>query len=114
VRGTRGLTLLEVVVATAIVAIGVVALERLVVQSTATLAADVETSRALLAAQAVLAEAVVVPPEPGRATLERAGLRVARDVEPTAHPALRQVRVRAWGAAGAPVELLEVVRVPAP
>ncbi len=45
-RGSRGFTLLEVVVAVAVLAVGVTALERLLARSVATLGADADRSRA--------------------------------------------------------------------
>lgn len=112
VRGQRGFTLLEVMIAIAVLATGVVALQRLVARSAATVAADGETTRALLVARALLAEAALAPPEPGLVRGERAGLRFAREVRPTPHPALREVRVRVAGGPGGACELVEVIRVP--
>ena len=53
--GRRGLTLLEVMVALVILAVGVTALQRLLVRSVATVTADGQTTRAMLLAQALLA-----------------------------------------------------------
>jgi general secretion pathway protein I len=118
----RGMTLLEVLVALAVLATGLVALERLLVRSTAGVATDRRLTRTLLAARAVLADAAVAVPPLGHAegALDGrgpggAGLRFARDVTATPHPGLRQVRVRVWWEHGTPdaCELLEVIRVPA-
>ena len=109
----RGFTLLEVMVALAVLAVGVTALQRLVMRSVATVAADGAASRAMLAAQALLAEAALHPPEPGHTEGTRPdGLRFRREVARTAHPALREVRVRVWSdGAGTMCELVELVRV---
>jgi type II secretion system protein I len=114
VRGHRGLTLLEVLVALAVVAVGVTALERLLVRSITTITADAETTRAMLLAQALVAEAEVRPPEPGRTEGVRAnGLRFEREVRRTAHPGLREIRVRVLpNHPGRACELVEVIRVP--
>ena len=112
--GRRGLTLLEVLVAVTVLAVGVVALQRLLAGSVAAVAADREASRAMAAARAVLAEVALRPPEPGHVEGVRAdGLRFERDVWRTAHPRLREVRVRIHGeTAGTSCELVELVRVP--
>lgn len=115
-RKTRGLTLLEVVVAVAVLAVGVVALQRLVGRSVAVVADDARLTRAMLAARALLAETALVTPEPGHDEGTRDGLRFERDVRPTPHPALREVRVRVGDGPrdrGA-CELVEVIRVRAP
>jgi prepilin-type N-terminal cleavage/methylation domain-containing protein len=110
----RGLTLLEVLVAVAVLALGVAAAQRLVVRSAATVASDVDASRAMALARVLLAEAAVHPPEPGLAEGVRPdGLHFARDVRPTVHPGLREVRIRVWtDTPGTACELLEVMRVP--
>ena len=108
----RGFTLVEVLVAIAILATAVVALERLAVRSLAHLAADAELTRAMLLARRVLADAAVAAPEPGWIDTEREGFHVERDVRRTAHPALREVHVRVAGPGGDGCELVEVVRVP--
>jgi prepilin-type N-terminal cleavage/methylation domain-containing protein len=109
-----GFGLLEVLVALVVVGIGVTALQRLVTRSVATLGEDVRLTRAMLAAQTLLADAALAPPEPGvvdGATPD--GLRFERAVTHAPHPALREVRVRVWPDAGAaPCELWEVIRVP--
>ena len=112
-RGARGFTLLEVLVALVVLAVGIVALERLLAQSVAGVAADAELTRAMLSARALLAEAEVRPPEPGTTTGTRAGLTFERWVGRTAAPALREVRLRVFAAGGATCELVELVRVPA-
>ena len=110
---TRGFTLLEVLVAVAVLALGVTALERLVARSVATVAADADATRTMLLARALLAEAELRPPEPGYAEGARpGGLRFARDVVRTAHPSLREIRVRVWSdTPGSAFELVELVRV---
>jgi general secretion pathway protein I len=114
-RARRGLTLLEVVVAIAVLAIGLVALERLVGRCVATIADDARLTRGMLAARALLAEAALVAPAPGFDEGERDGLRFTREVRPTAHPALREVRVRVGDGPRdrTACELVEVIRVPA-
>ena len=108
------MTLLEVAVAAAVLAVGIVALQRLLAGSVAAVAADAEASRAMIAARALLAEAALRPPEPGHLDGVRAdGLRFERDVRRTVHPRLREIRVRVRGdAAGTSCELVELVRVP--
>ena len=107
------MTLLEVVVALAVLGIGVTALERLVVRSVATIGGDARLGRALAVAQGLLAEAELAPPEPGHSAGERSGARWERDVSRTPHPALREVRVRVYPDADAmPCELVELIRVP--
>ena len=61
-----GFGLIEVLVALVVVAVGVTALQRLVTRSVATLGEDLRLTRAMLAAQALLADAALAPPEPGR------------------------------------------------
>jgi prepilin-type N-terminal cleavage/methylation domain-containing protein len=111
----RGLTLLEALVAVAVLSVGVVALERLLARSVAGVGADALATRAMVAAQAMLAEAVLAPPEPGHIAGTRPdGLHFERDVWRTPHPRLREVRVRVYGdQAGSACELVELVRVPA-
>ena len=104
----RGFTLVEVLVALTILGTGVVAVQQLLGRSVATLAADAELTRSMLLAQTLLSEAALDPPEPGHTTGTRKGLRFERDVQRTAHPALREVRVRVGAC-----ELVEVIRVPA-
>ena len=111
-RGPRGVTLLELVIALAVLAIGVTALQGLVARSLGTLAADAEASRALAVARSLLAEAALSPPDPGRADGRRDGLRFQRDVLPSVHPALREVHVHVDAADGGGCDLVEVIRVP--
>ena len=127
-RSSRGLGLLEVLVALVVLAVGVTALQRLVTRSVGTLGEDLRLTRAMLAAQTLLtefrqaalvpayglAEAALAPPEPGETSGSTPdGLRFERAVARTPHPALREIRVRVWPDAGAaPCELLEVVHVP--
>ena len=109
----RGMTLLEVLVAVAVLAVGVTALQRLLVRGIATVAVDREASRAMMLARAVLADAELRPPEPGHTEGARpGGLRFERDVRRTAHPALREVRVHVSAGGDAACELVELVRVP--
>ena len=113
-QGRRGLTLLEVLVALAVLATGVTALQRLLARSVATIGADARLSRAMLEARALLTQAELTPPEPGHDGGERGGgLRFERDVWRTVHPELREVRVRVyWDAGGRACELVELIRVP--
>ena len=115
-RANRGLTLLEVVVALAVLAIGVVALARLLDRSVATIADDARLSRAMLAARALLAETALATPDTGVAEGERDGLRFTREIRPTPHPALREVRVRVADGPRdrAACEIVELIRVRAP
>jgi type II secretion system protein I len=112
------MTLLEVLVALAVLATGVVGLERLLAASVAAVAADARLTRGMLAARALLAEAAVGVPPLGSAAGEVAatpGLRWERDVTATPHSALRQVRVRvSWAEGREACELVEVIRVPPP
>ena len=113
-RDRAGFGLLEVLVALVVVGVGVTGLQRLVTRSVATLGEDLRLTRAMLAAQALLADTALVPPEPG--VVEGTtpdGLRFERAVTRAPHPALREIRVRVWPDAGAaPCELWEVIRVP--
>jgi prepilin-type N-terminal cleavage/methylation domain-containing protein len=105
----RGFTLVEAVVATAVLATAGVALERLIARSVDTLDHDARRARTLVAARALLAE-TTLHPAPGRAAGERDELRWERVVEPTPHPRLLEVRVRvAWRDGGDAAELVEVV-----
>lgn len=112
---SEGFGLLEVLVALVVLAVGVTALQRLVTRSIGTIDAGDRTTRAMLAAQALLADAALSPPEPGHTDgVEPGGLRFERDVARTPHPALREVRVRVHpDDGGAPCELIEVIHVPA-
>lgn len=116
-RRPRGSTLLEVLVALVVLAVGVTACQQLVVRSLGTVATDADLTRAMLLARAVLAEAEVSPPPFGHVAGPLAppndDLLWERDVAATAHPALREVRVRVHRAGTAGAELLEVIRVPA-
>ena len=112
-KRARGMTLVEVLVAVAVLAVGVTAVQRLLVRGVGTVAADAERTRALVVARALLAEAELHPPEPGHRDDARAdGLRVERDVRRTAHPLLREIRIRVSAGGGAACELVELVRVP--
>jgi hypothetical protein len=102
-----------VLVALAVLAVGITALQRLVARSIATVAADAQASRAMVLARTLLAEADVRPPEPGHSAGVRGGLRFERDVTPMPHPGLRRVTVRVLPpSGGAACELVELVRVP--
>jgi type II secretion system protein I len=112
-RRQRGLTLLEVLVAIVVLAVGVTAMQRLLARSIRGIDTDARLSHAMVTARALLAEAALDPPEPGVVGGERGGLHYERDVRRTAHPALREVRVRVSGGDDATCELVEVIRVPA-
>jgi prepilin-type N-terminal cleavage/methylation domain-containing protein len=109
------MTLLEVVVALAVLGIGVVATQRLLVDSTRSLADERELTRAMLGARSLLADAALHPPPVGHTTGVVPGggaLRYERTVSPTPHPALRRVEVRVGSLRGPPCELVELIRVP--
>jgi len=110
-----GFTLIEVAVAVAVLATAGVALERLAVRSLATIDDDAGRARTLLAARAGLADAALRPPPPGESEWTDAdGIRATRTVTPTAHPWLREVRIRAERAEGRDAsELVELVYAPA-
>lgn len=99
--------------ATVVLAAGVAAVQRVVAAGVAAVARDARTTRALLLARAVLAEAGLAAPPLGVARGTRDGLAWSRHVVPTPHRALREVRVRVAEPGGGPalVELLELVRV---
>ncbi len=101
----------RLLVAIVVLAVGAVALQRLVTRSVRTVREETERTRALLAAEALLADATAVPPPPGHLDgTTPDGLRFARDVVPTPHPRLAEVRVAVWPAADAtPLALVEVV-----
>src|SRR5262245_4385998 len=109
-----GFGLLETLVAMVVLAVGITALQRLVTRSVATLGEDLRLTRAMLAAQALLVDAAVAPPEPGHSSGSTPeGLRFEREVARGPHPALREIRVRVWPDPGAaPCELWELIRVP--
>jgi len=120
-RPARGMTLLEVLVAVAVLATGVVALQHLVADSIATVATEQRLTRALVLARTLLAEAALAPPEEGHVagdldarTGDGLGFRFERDVRATPHPGLREVRVRVyWDPQDrAACELVEWLRVP--
>ena len=111
----RGFTLVEVAVAVAVLATAGVALQRLVTTSVRTIDADAGRARTLLAAREALAEAALRPPPLGRTARAADGITVTRQVEGTAHPSLRSVRVVAEDGAGRDrSELVELVYAPAP
>jgi prepilin-type N-terminal cleavage/methylation domain-containing protein len=111
----RGFTLLEVAVAVAVLGIAGVALQRLAVRSLGTIERDATRARTLLAARTRLAEAALRPPAPGtESRTEPDGIRTTCVVTRTAHPRLREVRVRAERANGhEAIELVELVYAPA-
>jgi len=109
-----GFTLLEVLVAIAVLAIGVAALQRLLVRSIASVAQDAQVTRAMFVARGLLAEAAAAPPDLGLAAGVRADLGWEREVTAAGHPALREVRVRVRWDDGPGVQLVEVVRVATP
>jgi prepilin-type N-terminal cleavage/methylation domain-containing protein len=115
-RATRGFGLLEVMVAVVVLAVGVAAVQRVVAASVAAVTDDGRTTRALLVARTVLAEAGLAAPPLGVDGGARDGLAWTRRVLPTPHAALREVRVRVTETAGGPalVELVELIRVATP
>ena len=114
-RRGRGFTLVEAVVALAVVAVAAVAAEKLLARSARTVVAERAAVRAQLAAQTLLAEARQSPLPVGTSTgTVESDVRFEREVRATEHRALRQVRIRtqAGDEAGASCELVEVVRAP--
>jgi prepilin-type N-terminal cleavage/methylation domain-containing protein len=111
----RGFTLVEVAVAVAVLGMAGLALQRLALQSLGTIERDAARARTLVAARARLAEAALRPPAPGSETwTEPGGIRTTRVVTRTAHPRLREVRVRAERADGRETtNLVELVYAPA-
>ncbi len=118
----RGFTLLEVLVAVAILGTTLVALQQVLGASSRGIAAEMRLTRAMLLARTLLSEATLSPPPPGH--LEGAldgrgamgaGLRFSRDVTTGPLPSLRTVDVRVfWNPTAARVcELVEVIRAPA-
>lgn len=110
----RAFTLVEVAVATAVLAGAGVAVQRLVAQSLRAVDTDLARARTLAAARTRLAETRLRPPAPGRdARVDADGIRTTRAVEATAHPALLRVVVHAeTGRAGEASELVELVYAP--
>jgi general secretion pathway protein I len=110
----RGFTLVEAVVAVAVLASAGVALQRLVVRSFGTVEHDARRARTLVVARALVAEAAIRPPAGGRDAGERPDdLRWVREVRPTPDPHLREVRVRVESRDGGDgAELVELVYVP--
>jgi type II secretion system protein I len=117
-RGRRAaFTLVEAVVALAVVATVVVASERLLARSARTVAGERAAVRAQLMAQTLLAEARLGPLPLGVVQGDDGtGAVFEREVVRTAHPALREVRVRVevGAEAGGRCELVEVLRVAPP
>ena len=114
-RSPAGFTVVEAIVALAIVATGVVAVERLLMRSTRTVVAEGAATRAQLAAQRLLAEARLGPLPLGTAEgTDAAGIAFEREVRATEHPGLREVRVRTQAGTdpGASCALVEILRAP--
>lgn len=113
---TRAFTLVEVLVALALVAAGGAAVHRLVRDGITAVDRDAAYTTALFAAIDELAQARLDPPAPGDE--ERAapgGGRLERRVRSTLHPALLEVRVRVTPPGTATgIELVEIVRAPLP
>lgn len=110
----RGFTLVEVAVAVMVLATAGTALQRLVATSVRTMGDDAVRARTLVAARAALAEATLRPPPLGHTVRADGDVTITRDVESTAHPWLRSVRVVAEAAAGRDrSELVELVYAPA-
>jgi Tfp pilus assembly protein PilV len=112
------MTLLEVLVALVVLAVGVGAMQRLLITGVGAVGDAARLTEAMLAARALLADAEADPPPLGHVEGEvagSAGLRFTRDTTATPHAALRQVRVRVGRTDddGEGCELIEVVRVPA-
>lgn len=106
-------TLVEVVVAVAVLAIAGTALQRLVTGSLRTVTSDLRRMQALDAARTLLAETTLRPVPGADAGTRDEGLRFAREVRPTAHPRLLEVRIRVEGADGHDgAELVELVYAP--
>src|SRR5262252_9117947 len=105
----RGFTLLEVMVAVVVLAVGVTAVERLFARSLLTIGADADRDRGMLLLRTLMAEAELAPPEPGHLDGERAGLRFEREAFRTPHPLLREVHVRVRTGDGSELELVEVI-----
>src|SRR5262249_35100020 len=113
-RSRAGFGLLETLIAVAVVASGVVAVQRLVARSVATLGEDLRMTRGMLSAQTLLADAPLAPPQPGHTSGSTPeSLRFERAVARPPPPAPPEGRVRGWPDDGAaPCELWEVVHVP--
>jgi len=110
----RAFTLLEVLVAVALVAGGGIAILRLVRTGANAASADVAYTAALFAAIDELARARIDPPSPGAETTALGdAMRLDRWTRSTLHPSLLEVRVRVTPAgAVAGIELVEIIRAP--
>lgn len=111
---TRAFTLVEVLVAVAMLAAGTAAVHRLVRGGVAAIDRDAAYTTALFAAIDALAEARLDPPAPGDDERPApGGGRLERRVRATLHPSLLEVRVRVTPPGGdAGIELVEIVRAP--
>jgi len=107
-----GFTLLEALVAVALVAAGATAAMRVVRVGVTTVASDAADTEALVLALDALARARLDPPRPGtQATSASGGMTLERRVRPIAGPQLLEVTVRVTPAdERAGVELVEIVR----
>jgi len=114
-RATRraGFTVLETAVAVAVLAIGLLAAQRLIARSTSALTFDQAATSTTLFANALLSEAHVSAdgPQEVRGVTDD-GLHYEREVRATADPELLEVvvRVHAPGIPGTACELVEVMR----
>lgn len=110
----RGFTLLEALVALALVAAGAAAALRLVRTGVDAVGGDGAYTSAIFLAMDELARARLDPPSPGdRETAPAGGPRLERHVRRMADPSLLEVRVRVTPpGASAGVELVEIVRGP--
>jgi prepilin-type N-terminal cleavage/methylation domain-containing protein len=112
-RRRRAFTLLEVLVALALIAGGGIAVLRLVRSGVEATAADGAYTAALFAAIDELARARLDPPPPGTETSTRGTMRLERWTRTALDPSLLEVRVRATPAnAVAGIELVEIIRAP--
>jgi type II secretory pathway pseudopilin PulG len=108
-----GFTILEAAVAVAVLGVGLLAAQELVVHGVRTMAAEHTRVDSTLLAQTLLAEARLDPegPRPSEGTTDR-GLAFVRSVRDGPDPLLVEVRVRtrAPGVPGSTCEVVEVMR----